>query len=86
MSFGSLDDTDADLRARQDAVYARMTPTERLGVVARLNAMTDGLALAGLRAMHPRAGENELRMRLLVRKHGAELVRDAYGWSLPVRD
>jgi hypothetical protein len=74
--------TDTALEA--DAVrferYRRMAPADKVLRVVELTQGACLLALAGLRARHPGAGEPELLLRLAVLRLGAELVERAYGW------
>src|SRR4051812_22053450 len=49
------DDTDAETTEHMSALYASMTPADKLRRVRDLTEMTARLALAGLRARHPDA-------------------------------
>lgn len=73
-------DTDSEAHRRQLAAYRGMDPARKMAIVMQLTAMADAFALAGLRASHPDATAEELRLRLLVRKHGPALVKAVYGW------
>jgi hypothetical protein len=50
-----------------------------MNMLAQLNASARRLALAGLRAQYPQAGEAELRLKLADLLFGEELRRKAYG-------
>jgi hypothetical protein len=76
-----LDDTSEEARAVQLECYRRMTPAEKYALVLRLGRLARDVALAGLRQRHPNADEQQLRLRLFALEHGAELARQAYGWS-----
>jgi len=83
MSHGSpLDDTNPAARAILTAVYARMSPAEKLECMRAVTLAANRLALAGLRERYPDADEGTLLLRLAQRRLGDELTRRAYG-SLP---
>lgn len=74
-----MSDTSAEVLELQAECHRRMTPAQKLEIVAGLNRMVDAFALAGLRERHPQDDDETLRLRLLVLKYGPELVRAAYG-------
>ena len=76
-------DTAPDVDAVRFDRYARMSPLEKAGRVVELTRAACMLALAGLRARHPAAGEQELLLRLAVLRLGADAVGRAYGWRAP---
>lgn len=63
------------------ALYARMTPAEKLACVRDLTLAVNTLALAGLRARHPGEDEGQLLLRLARRRLGVDLVARAYSLS-----
>jgi hypothetical protein len=67
----------------QFELYRRMSPAEKAARVRALTLAVNTLALAGLRQQHPMASEEELRLRLAVRRLGADAVAQAYGWRAP---
>lgn len=75
------DDTSAEARAVQVAIYRRLSPEQKLRIAFDLNRLARDVARAGLRERHPQADEREIFMRLLVLELGPELVRQAYGWQ-----
>lgn len=71
--------------AQQEAYFERLrklSPEERLRIVTRLNRGARRMALVGLRMRHPRASEEDLRVRLFVRLHGRALAQRLFG-SIP---
>lgn len=76
-------DTTPDAQAVRFQRYASMSPAEKATRVVELTRAACTLALAGLRARHPAAGERELLLRLAVLRLGAETVSRAYGWRAP---
>jgi len=74
----SMRDTDADVLERMSALYARMTPAEKLARVRELTLAVNALALAGLRARHPDESEGELLLLLARRRLGADLAARVY--------
>lgn len=58
-----------------------MSPEEKAATFTALTMAVQELALAGLRQRYPAATEDELRLRLAVRRLGADVVRRVTGWS-----
>jgi hypothetical protein len=56
-----------------------MPPERRLEAAMRLSRGVRELALAGIRERHPRATEEELRVRLTVRLYGREAAQRLFG-------
>jgi hypothetical protein len=73
-----LSDTDPDVLERMSALYASMTPAEKLARVRDLTLAVNALALAGLRARHPDESEGQLLLRLARRRLGEDIVARAY--------
>jgi hypothetical protein len=73
-----LRDTDPDILQRMSALYARMTPAQKLARVRDLTLAVNALALAGLRARHPHEQEGQLLLRLARRRLGEDLTAKAY--------
>lgn len=61
--------------------FREMSMIEKAEILTALTQATEQLALAGLREQHPGASDRELRMRLAVRRLGAETVRRVWGWT-----
>jgi len=76
-------DTTLEAWRKQFELYRRMSPEEKAARVRALTLALNTLALAGLRRQHPTASEEELRLRLAVRRLGADAVAQAYGWRAP---
>ena len=79
-------DTTPDAWAKQLEISRRMSPAEKLAAVSSLTLAVYEIALAGLRGQYPSASEAEIRMRLAVRRLGAETVAQVYGWRAPADD
>ena len=71
-------DTDPAIEARQIETWRRLSSVEIAEIVAGASRAARGLALAGLRARHPRASDRELVVRLAAIALGRELARQAY--------
>ena len=63
----------------------RLGPVEKARLIDSACRMMDELLLAGLRQEYPQADEEELALRVAVRKYGAELVERFTGRTLPRR-
>jgi hypothetical protein len=76
------DYADTDPRALEVMydLQRKMPPEEKIAWVFQLSAMALSLAEAGVRAMYPQAGEDEVVARLAARHLDRELVIRAYGW------
>lgn len=74
-----LDDTSADARRVQQALYASMTPAEKLRRMSELTLAVNQLALAGLALRYPRESRGDLLLRLARLRLGDELVDRVYG-------
>jgi hypothetical protein len=75
----SVDDTSAKANARYHALLERMPPSARLEASMRLSQAVRELAIAGIRARHPDASDDEVRVRLAVRLYGRESARRLFG-------
>lgn len=75
----SMVDTSPQADARYHELLRRMPPEKRLEAAMRLSLAVRELALAGLRARHPGADEQELRVRLTVRLYGRDCARRLFG-------
>lgn len=75
------DDTSPEVSRYLLAAYRRMSGEEKIARVRALNRATIALALADIRQRHPQADEREVMLRLATRRHGADIVRDAFGWD-----
>ena len=74
-------DTSPDVQRMLVEHFRTLTEAEKLRLVEALNRDCEALALAGLRARHPNATADELRLRLGALRIGRDLVRTAYGWD-----
>jgi hypothetical protein len=73
----------SDTHPRMEALQLRLLreapPWRKMEMLAELNAAANTLALAGLRRLHPRSNEAELRRALADLLLGEELARKVYG-------
>lgn len=65
--------------------YRAMTPEQKLHLVFDLQASSDLLAMADIRARHPLIDEREAQLRLASRKYSRELMVAAFDWDPEVR-
>lgn len=72
------DTTERANRRYHELLRAR-APHERLAQAMALTKMTRELAMAGLRARHPDASPEELRVRFVVRLYGREAALRLFG-------
>jgi hypothetical protein len=72
-------DTTPAAEARYAELLRARAPHERLAIAMSLTRATRELSLAGLRARHPAASEEELRVRLAVRLYGRAVAERIYG-------
>ena len=72
-------DTHPKMEALQIQFWRQASPTRKMHMLAQLNASARTLALTGLRARYPQAGEAELRRRLAGLLWGEELACKVYG-------
>jgi predicted component of type VI protein secretion system len=72
-------DTHPKMEALQIRLWRQSSPTQKMNMVAQLNASARLLALTGLRAQYPQASETELRRRLAGRLLGEELACKVLG-------
>src|SRR5687768_10205975 len=66
-SAGTPADTSIAAQAVQDARWRRLSPPEKLALVARLSRMVDQLSREGIKLRHAHANEE------MIRRHRAEL-------------
>ena len=76
-----LSDTHPEAEKVMIEGYRRMPGWQKLLQVTALTQMVNDLALADIRRRHPRATEEEIRMRLGSRWLSRELMRRVYGWD-----
>jgi hypothetical protein len=76
-------DTTPDAWAKQFELYRHMSPAQKAAGVRAITLAVNALALAGLRQQYPRAGRDELLLRLAARRLGEGVVAQAYGWRPP---
>jgi len=72
-------DTHPKMEALQIQLWRQASPTQKMNMLAQLNATARMLALAGLRSQYPQASESELRRKLASLLLGEELARKVYG-------
>jgi hypothetical protein len=72
-------DTHPKMEALQIRLWRQASPTQKMNMLAQLNASARTLALAGLRSRFPNASEDELRYKMAVLLLGEELAGKAYG-------
>lgn len=72
-------DTHPKMERMQIELIRRMPAWKKFAVVDGLNETVKTLAMSGLRAHYPQAGEAELRRRLAGLLLGDELARKVYG-------
>ncbi len=75
------EDTPLAIERQQIEIWRRMTPAEKFAVLTDLHASAILFTEAGLRARHPQASPEELRLRRLAITLGAETVRRLYGFD-----
>ncbi len=73
------EDTSAAAIARYHQLLRAQAPHQRLEQTNALIAAVRELAIAGIRARHPDASPQEVRMRLTVRLYGREIAARLFG-------
>ena len=61
--------------------YRRMTPLEKLARVDDLTRTANALAEAGIRMRHPRASDEEVRLRRAALVLGRDTMLRVFGWD-----
>ena len=79
-------DTDVTTERQMTALYAAMTPADKLRRVSELTVAVNRLALAGLRNRHPGDTAEQLSMRLARMRLGDDVVDAMYGATARQRD
>ncbi|MCB9418677.1 MAG: hypothetical protein H6667_02655 [Ardenticatenaceae bacterium] len=72
-------DTHPKMEALQIQLWRQASPTQKMNMLAQLNASAHLLALTGLRTQYPQATEEELRRKLADLLLGEELARKVFG-------
>ena len=72
-------DTSPDARRIQQAVWRRMSPSERVDLAVAMSEDVREIASAGIRLRHPDWSDDRVRRALLERLYGTELVARAWG-------
>jgi hypothetical protein len=72
-------DTSAAAIARYHQLLRAQAPHQRLEQTNALIAAVRELAIAGIRARHPEASPQEVRIRLTVRLYGREIAARLFG-------
>jgi hypothetical protein len=73
------EDTSLKADARYHDLLMRMTPSARLDASMRLSQAVRELAIAGIRARHPQASDDEVRVRLAARLYGRANAHKLFG-------
>ena len=76
---GTPDDTSAEIQSIQDALWLRLSPSEKLAQVAGLSRMVEVLAIEGLRIRHPGDNAADTRHRRAEMRLGRGLFARVYG-------
>jgi hypothetical protein len=71
-------DTSDAAERMQVELWRRMSPSEKLRLVAALNRAVEALALRGIRLRHPGASDHECMLRLAILKLGRRLACRVY--------
>ena len=71
-------DTTADVEQRQIDAWRKLSPVERMRLVADATRAVMTLALAGIRLRHPHASDRECFLRLAAIRLGADTTRQLY--------
>lgn len=71
-------DTHPAMEALQIRLWRQASPTQKMNMLAQLNASARLLALTGLRSQYPQATEAELRRKLAQLVLGEEAARKVY--------
>lgn len=71
-------DTTSDVEARQIEAWQRMTPADKLAIVAGLSRAVFDLGLAGVRDRYPAASHREHFLRLAIQRFGRDLAAKVY--------
>ena len=74
-------DTAPEVERMLLARWRAMTTDEKARLVDQLTRDSEAMALAGIRARHPDADPEELRMRLGALRIGRRLMVEVYGWD-----
>ena len=74
-------DTSPEIEALQIAAWRKMEPWQKIALVASLQRLADGAAVAGILQRHPAAGPEEIRLRLAALRYGREFVSVHLGWD-----
>jgi hypothetical protein len=72
-------DTHPKMEALQIQLWRQASPTQKMNMLAQLNASARRLALTGLRARYPQATETELRRKLADLLLGEEAAGKLFG-------
>jgi len=72
-------DTHPKMEALQIQLWREASPTQKMNMVAQLNASVRLLALTGLRSRFPQDSEAEIRFKMAVLLLGDELAQKVYG-------
>lgn len=76
-----LSDTNPKVQQRLDAHYRSMSPAEKVARMVALTELGYEMALARIRAEHPRETGREHRLRLCSRWLSREQMLRAFGWD-----
>jgi hypothetical protein len=79
-------DTTAEIEDRQIEAWRRMSPAQRLQMVADATRAVTSLALAGIRRRYPHASERECFLRLAAIRLGVDTTRRIYPEAVGLPD
>ncbi|HEU5217073.1 MAG TPA: hypothetical protein VFU23_00340 [Gemmatimonadales bacterium] len=79
--LGEMLDTPPEARRKYYDLVRRMTVEERARACAEASLAIRQLAEAGIRAAHPAASSEEVRVRLTARLYGREAALRLHGWA-----
>jgi hypothetical protein len=74
-------DTHPSIERMQIEGYRRMTPTQKLAIVAGLSETVEQLALMDIRRRHPTADDREQKLRLISRWVDGATMRRVFNWD-----
>jgi len=74
----SFSDTNLEMEAYQISLLQQANPSQKLRLLAELNAIARMLALIGLRSLYNQESEAKIRRRLADLLQGEELARKVY--------
>lgn len=83
VTFAFVQDTSPAALRRYYQLLARMSPADRIRIVASLSEAVRQLTMAGIKAAHPEASDATLRYLFVERTYGRESAQRRFGKSRP---